>query len=100
MSSPTVMFVLEVVVRSGDPQPGDWGVMIALGPGMAAEALGTVNASLKEENGHRCLTCRFAASASQRYHRIVQSSLPPKYAGQSCPRFPSDAKLQFACDRP
>jgi 3,5-dihydroxyphenylacetyl-CoA synthase len=37
MSSPTVVFVLEEVVRSGDPQPGDWGVMIALGPGMAAE---------------------------------------------------------------
>src|ERR1700733_5769468 len=37
MSSPTVMFVLEEVVRDGDPQPGDWGVMIALGPGMAAE---------------------------------------------------------------
>jgi len=37
MSSPTVMFVLEEVVRTGDPQPGDWGVMIALGPGMAAE---------------------------------------------------------------
>jgi polyketide synthase Type III len=37
MSSPTVMFVLQEVVRSGDPQPGDWGAMIALGPGMAAE---------------------------------------------------------------
>jgi polyketide synthase Type III len=37
MSSPTVMFVLEEVVRGGDPRPGDWGVMIALGPGMAAE---------------------------------------------------------------
>ena len=37
MSSPTVMFVLEEVVRSGDPRPGDWGVMIVLGPGMAAE---------------------------------------------------------------
>ena len=37
MSSPTVMFVLDEVVRKGDPQPGDWGVMIALGPGMAAE---------------------------------------------------------------
>jgi polyketide synthase Type III len=37
MSSPTVMFVLEEVVRSGDPRPGDFGVMIALGPGMAAE---------------------------------------------------------------
>jgi len=37
MSSPTVMFVLDEVVRNGDPQPGDWGAMIALGPGMAAE---------------------------------------------------------------
>ncbi len=38
MSSATVMFVLDEVVRSGDPHPGDWGVMLALGPGMAAEA--------------------------------------------------------------
>jgi alkylresorcinol/alkylpyrone synthase len=37
MSSPTVMFVLDDVIRTGDPRPGDWGVMIALGPGMAAE---------------------------------------------------------------
>jgi len=37
MSSPTVMFVLGEVVQSGDPRPGDGGVMIALGPGMAAE---------------------------------------------------------------
>jgi len=37
MSSPTVMFVLDEVSRHGDPQPQDWGVMIALGPGMAAE---------------------------------------------------------------
>lgn len=37
MSSPTVMFVLDEVIRKGDPRPGDWGVMIALGPGMAAE---------------------------------------------------------------
>ena len=37
MSSPTVMFVLDEVARKGDPQPGDWGLMIALGPGMAAE---------------------------------------------------------------
>ncbi len=37
MSSPTVMFVLDEVVRNGDPHPGDWGVMVALGPGMAAE---------------------------------------------------------------
>ncbi len=38
MSSPTVLFVLNEVVRDGDPRPGDWGVMVALGPGMAAEA--------------------------------------------------------------
>ncbi|PYU88623.1 MAG: type III polyketide synthase, partial [Acidobacteria bacterium] len=37
MSSPTVMFVLDEVERNGNPQAGDWGVMIALGPGMAAE---------------------------------------------------------------
>jgi predicted naringenin-chalcone synthase len=38
MSSPTVMFVLDEVIRSGNPQRGDLGVMVALGPGMAAEA--------------------------------------------------------------
>jgi polyketide synthase Type III len=38
MSSPTVMFVLDEVIRTGDPQPGDWAVMVAMGPGMAAEA--------------------------------------------------------------
>ena len=37
MSSPTVMFVLDEVVRKGDPQPGDMGIMVGLGPGMAAE---------------------------------------------------------------
>jgi len=37
MSSPTVMFVLNEIVHSGLPRQGDWGVMIALGPGMAAE---------------------------------------------------------------
>ena len=38
MSSATAMFVLDEVIRSGKPNPGDWGVMSALGPGMAAEA--------------------------------------------------------------
>jgi alkylresorcinol/alkylpyrone synthase len=37
MSSPTVMFVLDQVMRNGNPRLGDWGVMVALGPGMAAE---------------------------------------------------------------
>jgi alkylresorcinol/alkylpyrone synthase len=38
MSSPTVLFVLNEVLRSGAPQPGDYGVLLALGPGFAAEA--------------------------------------------------------------
>ncbi len=38
MSSPTVLFVLDEVRRSGEPQPGDYGVLLALGPGFAAEA--------------------------------------------------------------
>lgn len=37
MSSPTVMFVLDEVARNGDPRPDDLGMMVALGPGMAAE---------------------------------------------------------------
>jgi len=37
MSSATVVFVLEETLRSGHPVSGDWGLMIALGPGFAAE---------------------------------------------------------------
>jgi predicted naringenin-chalcone synthase len=37
MSSATVLFVLEEALRSGRPVSGDWGLMIALGPGFAAE---------------------------------------------------------------
>ena len=37
MSSPTLMFVLDEVVRNGDARPGDVGMMAALGPDMAAE---------------------------------------------------------------
>jgi alkylresorcinol/alkylpyrone synthase len=37
MSAATVLFVLDEVLRTGRPSPGDWGVMIALGPGFAAE---------------------------------------------------------------
>jgi predicted naringenin-chalcone synthase len=37
MSSATVLFVLDAVLRTGGPRPGDWGLMIALGPGFAAE---------------------------------------------------------------
>jgi predicted naringenin-chalcone synthase len=38
MSSPTVLFVLDEVRRTGDPRTGDHGVLLALGPGFAAEA--------------------------------------------------------------
>ncbi len=37
MSSATVVFVLEETLKSGQPVAGDWGLMIALGPGFAAE---------------------------------------------------------------
>ncbi len=37
MSSATVLFVLNEVIRSGQASPGDLGVMIALGPGFCAE---------------------------------------------------------------
>jgi len=37
MSSATVVFVLDDLLRSGEAAPGDWGLMIALGPGFAAE---------------------------------------------------------------
>ena len=37
LSSATVLFVLDAVLRSGRPRPGDIGLMMALGPGFAAE---------------------------------------------------------------
>ena len=38
MSSPTVLFVLNDVMQKGTARPGDRGVLLALGPGFAAEA--------------------------------------------------------------
>ncbi|MGH7387536.1 MAG: 3-oxoacyl-[acyl-carrier-protein] synthase III C-terminal domain-containing protein, partial [Candidatus Methylomirabilales bacterium] len=38
MSSATVLFVLDAVLSSKEPRPGDWGILAALGPGFAAEA--------------------------------------------------------------
>ncbi|MFQ5776918.1 MAG: type III polyketide synthase [Terriglobia bacterium] len=38
MSSPTVLFVLNEVMKNGAARPGDRGVLLALGPGFAAEA--------------------------------------------------------------
>ena len=37
MSSATILFVLREVLDHGRPAPDDWGVMVALGPGFAAE---------------------------------------------------------------
>jgi predicted naringenin-chalcone synthase len=37
MSSATILFVLEETLRARAPGPGDWGLMIGLGPGFAAE---------------------------------------------------------------
>jgi alkylresorcinol/alkylpyrone synthase len=39
MSSATILFVLREVMMHGQPAPGDWGVMLALGPGFAAEGM-------------------------------------------------------------
>jgi predicted naringenin-chalcone synthase len=37
MSSATILFVLEAMLQAERPVPGEWGLMIALGPGFAAE---------------------------------------------------------------
>ncbi|MDZ4770448.1 MAG: type III polyketide synthase [Chloroflexota bacterium] len=39
MSSATVLFVLDRIIQSSAPQPGDYGVMMAFGPGLTMEAL-------------------------------------------------------------
>ena len=37
MSSPTVLFVLDETISNGHPQPGELGLMLAMGPGLAIE---------------------------------------------------------------
>jgi len=37
MSSPTVIFVLNEIMQKEDPRPGDYGIMLALGPGLSVE---------------------------------------------------------------
>lgn len=39
MSSATIMFVLDKIIQSNEPQPGDYGVMMAFGPGLTMESL-------------------------------------------------------------
>jgi predicted naringenin-chalcone synthase len=36
-SSPTVLMILDRLLRSDRAQPGDWGVMLAFGPGLTIE---------------------------------------------------------------
>jgi polyketide synthase Type III len=38
MSSPTVLFVLSETMRNAHPHTGEYGVMLAMGPGLAIEA--------------------------------------------------------------
>jgi predicted naringenin-chalcone synthase len=38
MSSPTVLFVLDQLQRQAGPQPGDYGVLLAFGPGLTMES--------------------------------------------------------------
>jgi predicted naringenin-chalcone synthase len=39
MSSPTILFVLEEIQRSAEPRPGDYGVLLAFGPGLTMEGM-------------------------------------------------------------
>lgn len=39
MSSATILFVLNNIIQSGEPCPGDYGVMMAFGPGLTMEAI-------------------------------------------------------------
>ena len=37
LSSASVLFVLGETMESPEPRPGDWGIMMAMGPGFCAE---------------------------------------------------------------
>jgi alkylresorcinol/alkylpyrone synthase len=37
LSSASVLFMLEDIIDSGEAKPGDYGVMIAMGPGFSVE---------------------------------------------------------------
>ncbi len=39
MSSPTILFVLDRIQARGQPNPGDYGVLLAFGPGLTMEGL-------------------------------------------------------------
>ncbi|MEM7348303.1 MAG: 3-oxoacyl-[acyl-carrier-protein] synthase III C-terminal domain-containing protein [Chloroflexota bacterium] len=37
MSSVTIFFVLDEIIRTGQPQKGDYGLLLAFGPGLTIE---------------------------------------------------------------
>ena len=39
MSSATILFVLERMIECQRPQPGDYGVLLAFGPGLTMEGM-------------------------------------------------------------
>ena len=39
MSSPTILFVLDEIQRRGKPSAGDYGVLLAFGPGLTMESV-------------------------------------------------------------
>ena len=39
MSSATILFILKCIMQSEMPQPGDYGVLMAFGPGLTMESL-------------------------------------------------------------
>jgi len=38
MSSATILFVLDEIIKSGNPQPGEYAVLLAFGPGLTMES--------------------------------------------------------------
>jgi predicted naringenin-chalcone synthase len=38
MSSATILFVLDEIIRCGEPRPGDYALLMAFGPGLTMEA--------------------------------------------------------------
>ncbi len=39
MSSPTILFILEHLIREGSPEKADWGICVAFGPGFSSELI-------------------------------------------------------------
>jgi polyketide synthase Type III len=37
MSSATIFFVLEAIIKEGQPRPGDYGMLLTFGPGLTVE---------------------------------------------------------------